>query len=56
MIEQNATSAESEVTQLYDDMQANSLTPLWKIEEALVARQPKPRTIPFESVQENDTL
>jgi gentisate 1,2-dioxygenase len=47
MIEQNATSSESAVTLLYDDMQANSLTPLWKIEEALMAKQPKPSTIPW---------
>ncbi len=50
MIEQNeqqATNVESEVTKLYDDMHTQSLTPLWKIEESLMAVQPQPRVLPW---------
>jgi hypothetical protein len=38
MVGQNATSLESEATQLYDEMQTHSLTPIWKIEEALMPK------------------
>lgn len=50
MIEQNAqntTSVDAEVAQLYGDMHTQSLVPLWRIEEALMMTQPKPRTIPW---------
>ncbi len=50
MIEQNAPQAidaESEVSTLYDDMHTQSLTPLWKIEESLMAVQPQPKVIPW---------
>ncbi len=35
MIEHTLPTTESETTRLYEDMQAHSLTALWRIEEAL---------------------
>ena len=45
--QQDVMKIETEVTQLYDDMQTNSLTPLWRIEESLMAVQPQPKAIPW---------
>ncbi len=47
MIEQQPTHVESEVTQLYNDMQTHSLKPLWKLEEGLLLPQPQPKTLPW---------
>jgi gentisate 1,2-dioxygenase len=50
MLEQNtpkAMPADADVNKLYDDMGRYALTPLWKIEEALMAKQPQPKAIPW---------
>ena len=45
MIENEVTMFEQAVSQLYDDMQAHSLIPLWRIEEATLLTQPKAGTL-----------
>ena len=47
MIENEISAVESEVTRLYDDTEANYLTPLWRIEETLMSREPKPKAVPW---------
>ena len=47
MIENDMAVVESEVTKLYDDTEANYLTPLWRIEETLMSREPKPKAVPW---------
>ena len=47
MIEKDIASVASEIAQLYDDTEACHLTPLWRIEETLMSRQPKPKAIPW---------
>jgi gentisate 1,2-dioxygenase len=47
MIENEISAVESEVTRLYDDTEANYLTPLWRIEETLMLREPKPKAVPW---------
>ncbi|HEY6405924.1 MAG TPA: hypothetical protein VIY29_00510, partial [Ktedonobacteraceae bacterium] len=47
MIEHTLPTTESEVSKLYEDMQANSLTALWRIEEAIMPQQPRPKAIPW---------
>src|SRR2546429_5870237 len=47
MIEHTLPTTESEASRLYEDMQANSLTALWRIEEAIMPQQPRPKAIPW---------
>jgi gentisate 1,2-dioxygenase len=47
MIEHTLSTTESEASRLYEDMQANSLTALWRIEEAIMPQQPRPKAIPW---------
>jgi len=44
---QDAMRIETDVTQLYDDMHTNALTPLWRIEESLMALEPRPKALPW---------
>jgi gentisate 1,2-dioxygenase len=45
MIEPEVTMIEQEISQLYEDIQACSLIPLWRIEEATLSPHPKPTTL-----------
>ncbi len=45
MIENDVTATEQKTNQLYADMKAHSLIPLWSIEEATMPPQPRPATL-----------
>src|SRR5450432_2069771 len=47
MLEQQPINVDAAVNQLYDDMHAHSLQPLWKLEEALMLPQPQPKVLPW---------
>lgn len=45
MIKRDVKTVEQDMARLYADMQAQALTPLWRIEEATLTPQPQPKTL-----------
>ena len=46
-IHTDVAEGQAETERLYNDMQANFLTPLWRIEESIMPLQPKPKAVPW---------